>query len=395
MNAWDSPLGYKYATASAGFRENGRRDLALALSERPAATAALFTSNRFNAAPVRVARGLLAAGGRFRAVLFNAGQANAGTGGQGEEDCRETLRLAAAAAGLNPEEILPASTGIIGDRLNLSLWERTMPALAADLGKSSPEDFAGAIMTTDRFPKIARAEVRLAGGVARLCGMAKGAGMICPNMATMLALLLCDAEVEEDLWKRLTAEAVRLSFNRVSVDGDTSTNDTLYALANGASGVRARADEASVLQESMTEILSRLAYMLVEDGEGATKVIHVRVSGAPSDADAEKAARSIGNSQLVKTAMYGQDANWGRIIAALGRSGAEFLPEEARLAFGGLEVFRNGMSCMSEDDPALAESLKGRDIFLDLSLGGGRGSYTLLASDLTHKYIDINAEYRS
>lgn len=399
MSDWLSPLGYSYAAAAAGFRKPGRNDLGLVLSDTPATAAALFTTNAFSAAPVMLGRELLAGGGRFRAVLFNAGQANACTGDKGLADCRETLRLTALELDIKAEEILPGSTGVIGAPLDLALWGRALPELARNLGRSGPEDFARAIMTTDRFPKIVRAEARLAGGVARLCGIAKGAGMICPNMATMLAVLLCDAGVEAGLWRRLTQEAVEHSFNRVTVDGDTSTNDTLYALANGASGieigVETAAAEVEALGAAMRETLGKLAYMLALDGEGATKVLHIKVAGALSSEDAEKAARAVGNSQLVKTAMYGRDANWGRIIAALGRSGARFNPTEVVLRLCGVELFRAGMPVSFDDDPVVAKALEGVDIEVALSLGGGPYSYELLASDLTHQYVDINAEYRS
>lgn len=390
-----TPKGYKFATAAAGFKKAGRKDLGLIVSDGPALAAAMFTSNLFAAAPVLVGRELLARHNWFRAVLFNAGQANASTGEKGVELCRRTLELAGRTLGLPPEEILPASTGVIGPNLDIDKWEAAMPALAEDLGKSGPEDFARAIMTTDSFHKMAEAELTLAGGTVRLLGIAKGAGMICPNMATMLAVLLCDAQVDSTTWRKLVGEATEMSFNRVSVDGDTSTNDTLYALANGAGGVSVREEEAAALKDGLTEVLGKLAYMLVQDGEGATKVIHIRVRGAASREDAEKAARTVAHSQLVKTAMYGQDANWGRIVAALGRSGVPLNPEDVVLSVCGVELFRNNLPCMYEDDPVLVEALKGRDIDVDIQLGRGGFDYAMLTSDLTHKYVDINADYRS
>lgn len=389
------PKGYKFAVTAAGFKKSGRNDLGLVVSDEPAIGAAVFTTNMFPAAPVQVGRELMSKHSWFRGIMFNSGQANASTGEQGIVFCRESLRLAAEALDLNPEEILPGSTGVIGPDLDLAKWEAAVPALAANLGQSEAEDFAKAIMTTDRFHKMASAEVKLAGGKVSLLGMAKGAGMICPNMATMLAVLLCDAKVDSALWRNLASEAVEETFNRVTVDGDTSTNDTLYALANGASGVVAEESDRAALKAGMVEVLGQLAYMLVQDGEGATKVIHIKVHGAASPESAEKAARTIGHSPLVKTAMYGQDANWGRIIAALGRSGAAFNPEDVVLRLCGVELFKNNLPCMYEDDPVLVESLKSRDISIDLKIGSGAYEYTLLASDLTHKYIDINADYRS
>ena len=234
-----APLGYRFAVASAGFRKEGRADLALVVSDAPAAAAGVFTQNLFPAAPVLVGRSMLAARQTARAALINSGQANACTGDEGVRLCRATQALTAGAVGLDAEDILPASTGVIGPQLLMDRWEKAVPKLAANLGASGPEDFARAIMTTDAFPKLAAREVSLPGGTARFLGIAKGAGMICPNMATMLCVALADIEVETPAWRELLRETVATTFNRVTVDGDTSTNDTLYGLANGCSGVRA------------------------------------------------------------------------------------------------------------------------------------------------------------
>ncbi len=236
----------------------------------------------------------------------------------------------------------------------------------------------------------------LSGGEVRLAGMAKGAGMICPNLATMLAVMLCDAGVASGPWRAMFRRAVDRTFNRVTVDGDTSTTDTIYALANGASGVKAENEkDLALLEEAVTKILGEVAYMLVQDGEGATKVIHIRVAGARDDADAEKVARTVGHSQLVKTAMYGKDANWGRIVAAVGRSGAAFRPEEVSVSLCGVEIFRKGQPTAGNHDAALKKPMEQRDLAMDITLGAGPGTYTLLASDLTHEYVSVNADYRS
>lgn len=390
------PRGFRFATVQAGFRKENRDDLALLVSDVPAVAAGTFTQNRFPAAPVLVARSMLEARPFARAVVINSGQANACTGDEGIANCRETLRLVAAATGLEPEDILPASTGVIGNQLKMDLWREAAPALGADLGKADPEDFAKAIMTTDAFPKLSERELELPGGSVRLVGMAKGAGMICPNMATMLSVVLCDARIEASDWTRMLKEAVNLTFNRVTVDGDTSTNDTLYGLANGCSGVSVE-DEAAMqaLSSALVSILGDLAYMLVQDGEGASKVARIHVTGAASDADAERVARTVGHSQLVKTALYGRDANWGRIVAAVGRSGAEFNPEDVRVSLCGVELFRNGQPTDLDFDTLLEEPLKKRDLPIDIVMGEGKGSYTLLASDLTHDYVNVNADYRS
>ena len=391
-----APQGFRFAVAAAGFRKENRPDLALLVSDVPAVAAGTFTQNRFPAAPVVVAKAMLAERPEARAVVINSGQAHACTGDEGMRNCRLTLELVGRAAGLDPSAVLPASTGVIGAQLKMDLWEKAAPVLAANLGQSTPEDFASAIMTTDAFPKLSHREVALPGGVVRLVGMAKGAGMICPNMATMLSVVLCDAEVEASLWQKLLREAVDQTFNRVTVDGDTSTNDTLYGLTNGASGVAvADGESVAALSAALVSVLGDLAYMLVQDGEGASKVARIHVTGARSDADAERVARTVGHSQLVKTALYGRDANWGRIVAAVGRSGAEFEPEDVRVSLCGVELFRNGQPTDLDFDALLEEPLKRRDLPIDIILGAGPGSYTLLASDLGHEYVNVNADYRS
>ena len=366
-----APKGFRFATACAGFRKEGRADLALLVSDVPAVAAGTFTQNRFPAAPVLVAKAMLAERPAARAVVINSGQANACTGDEGMRNCRTTQELVAGALGLEASDILPASTGVIGAQLKMDLWEKAAPALAANLGKATPEDFARAIM-------------------------AKGAGMICPNMATMLSVVLCDAQVEASVWQKMLRDAVELTFNRVTVDGDTSTNDTLYGLANGASGVSASDEESlKALSAALTSVLGDLAYMLVKDGEGASKVARIHVTGAASDADAERVARTVGHSQLVKTALYGRDANWGRIVAAVGRSGADFNPDDVVVTLCGVELFRKGQPTDLDFDALLEEPLKQRDLPIDIVLGSGSGSYTLLASDLGHEYVNVNADYRS
>lgn len=389
------PKGFKLATTNAGFRQKQRDDVALAVSDVPAATAAVYTQAAFVAAPVVVGREMTRSGIRARGVLINTGQANACTGEQGLANCRETLRLAGYACGVDPAEILPMSTGVIGAQMKMDLWEKAVPVLAGKLGTASVEEFATAMRTTDSFTKCGGATIELKGGAVTLAGMAKGAGMICPNMATMLCVILCDAAVDQADWQAMFSSAVDMTFNRVTVDGDTSTNDTIYGLANGASGVAAAGDDIAVLRDALTELLGDLAYMLVQDGEGATKVLRISVTGAKDDADAEKVARTVGHSQLVKTAMYGRDANWGRIVAAIGRSGASFRAGDVRVGMCGVELFRNEQPTDLDFDSLLKEPLEGRDIDINIDLGGGSGSYALLASDLTHKYVDINAEYRS
>lgn len=389
------PKGFKLGTVAAGFRKAGKPDLALAVSDGPAVAAGVFTTNLFKAAPVLVAQEFLQARKEARAVLINTGQANACTGPEGMANCRITLDMVAKATGLASHDILPASTGVIGAQLKMDVWEKAVPGLVENLGSSGVEEFAQAIMTTDSFPKFACEEVALINGKVTLAGVAKGAGMICPNMATMLSMVLCDAQVEPAAWQSMFERAVAQTYNRATVDGDTSTNDTLYGLANGASGVRAAGDDLRLLEGALVRILNKLAYMLVQDGEGATKVMHIHVRGARSTADAELAARAVGHSPLVKTAMYGKDANWGRIVAALGRSGARFKPADVRVSMCGIEIFANEQPTASDFDAVLKEPLDGRDIHIDITLGTGNGAYSLMASDLTHEYVSINGDYRS
>jgi glutamate N-acetyltransferase/amino-acid N-acetyltransferase len=391
------PKGFRLAVAGAAFKKPGRNDLALVVSDGPAAAAGLFTTNRFQAAPVRVGRELLRAGKTARAVLINSGQANACTGEEGLRRCRRSMEMTASFLGISPDDILPASTGVIGVQMDMGAWERALPALSDNLGRTTRlEDFASAIMTTDAFPKYSRRSLRIAGeDNIGLAGVAKGAGMICPDMATMLSVVLCDAVMDPDDWRNVFAQAVAASFNRVSVDGDTSTNDTVYGLANGASGVRISGGGLGILEKALTDMLKELAYMLVKDGEGATKVMHIRVVGAANDADAERAARAVGGSQLVKTAMYGKDANWGRVICALGRSGADFRPEDVVFEFCGIKLFSNGEPAGAALENLVAAGLEKRDLHMELRLGCGPGEYLLLASDLSHEYVSINSEYRS
>ena len=392
----DLPKGFKAGAAAANFKKAGRDDLGLIISDRPCVLAGMFTQNLFKAAPVLVCREILDTFGTARAVLANSGQANACTGEEGLDNCRATQEMAAEATGLEAQEILPISTGVVGAHLKMDLWRKAVPALAQSLGSRDAEGFTRAFMTTDAFPKFAMREVTLSGGTVRLTVMAKGAGMICPNLATMLCVALTDAAVEREPWQAMFGRAVDKTFNRVSVDGDTSTNDTILGLANGASGVAAR-DEAdlALLEEALTAILGTVSHMLVMDGEGASKVFHISVRGARTDADAEVVARSVGHSQLVKTAIYGGDANWGRIVTAVGYSGASFDPAKVGLHLCGVERFRLGRPVNDDQEEKLAELLKAKDIAVDINLGDGPGSYTFQASDLGHEYVTLNSDYRS
>lgn len=389
------PQGFSFAAHNAGFRYQGRDDVALVVSDRPAAGAGVFTRNLFKAAPVLVAKQNLK-NGVARAFLVNAGQANACTGDEGQANCRETLSLVGERLGLEASDILPASTGVIGPQLKMDIWRREAGPIAAKLGQSGPLDAAKAIMTTDTFPKIAWASVEIDGREARLLGMAKGSGMICPNMATMLAFVICDADVEKTRWQAMLAAAVDASFNAVTVDGDTSTNDCVLAMANGASGVKVRSDEEmGALAAALNELCQALAYMVVEDAEGGTKIMRIHVTGAEDNIQAEACARAVGHSPLVKTAMFGRDANWGRVVCAVGRSGAEFDPAKVTVSIGGIPVFAQGQPVAGDLDSLLAPHMRRPEVAVDIELGAGEGEYLLLASDLGYDYVKINADYRS
>lgn len=395
------PQGFRFAVAAAGFRAADRNDIGLVVSDNPAVSAGVFTRNLFPAAPVLVARETIESALEARAVLINSGQANACTGDEGVANCRETRVMAGNVLNLPPDAILPASTGVIGPQLKMDLWEAAVPALADSLGKATPEAFTRAIMTTDAFPKMASRTIKVGGFLGlgttevRILGMCKGAGMICPNMATMLGVVLTDAGLTPSLWRKLLVEAVAETFNRVTVDGDTSTNDTIFGLANGACGLSLSAAHLTAFRQALVDVMGDLAYMLVQDGEGSTKVARIVVSGAASSADAEQVARTVGHSQLVKTALYGNDANWGRIVAAVGRANATFDPRDVRVSLCGVEVFSNGKPTADDFDAQLAGPVKERDILIEIVLGPGSGTYTLLASDLGHEYVDCNASYRS
>jgi len=389
------PQGYDFAVAAAGFKKPGRPDFGLIVSRAPAVAAGTFTRNLFRAAPVNVAMDILTKSSTVRAVVVNSGQANACTGEPGQDDCRRTLDMTARVANLSPGEILPASTGVIGTRLKLDLWEKALPGLIANLGHGSPEDLARAMMTTDTFPKLASAEAETPDGRFSVLGLAKGAGMICPNMATMLGFVMTDAEVDPAWWRDALGRAVANSFNSITVDGDTSTNDCVLALANGASGVRPEGPGLEVLQTALEGVCRDLAYMIVKDGEGATKVVRIAVSGAADRDGAETAARTVAHSPLVKTAMFGGDPNWGRIVAALGRSGARFNPGEVSVTLCGIRVFEKGLPVDLDLDREVAPLLEENEIDMEISLGRGPGAFELLTCDLGYDYVRINADYRT
>lgn len=390
------PKGFKAGTAQAGFKKADRDDLGIIYSDRDCVLAALFTRNIFCAAPVIISKKIVEAGRAVRAVVVNTGQANSCTGEEGIRNGQEIQNRVAGLLHIKPDQVLLLSTGVIGDQLKMDKWRMHLPEAIDSLGSADVERFARAMMTTDAFPKYASEELSLSQGTVRLTVMAKGAGMICPNMATMLCVALTDCAIERDIWQQMFLRAVNKTFNRVSVDGDTSTNDSILGLANGASGVKVESEgDQVVLEKVLTGILEKTAVLLVKDGEGAKRIMHVVVMGAASDREAETVARTIGNSQLVKTAIYGGDANWGRIINAVGYSGVTVNPDDVSLELCGIEKFKCGQPVNYEMARELDERMQGDVIEIKISLGSGAGSGSLYASDLGHEYVSLNADYRS
>ncbi|HPF71239.1 MAG TPA: bifunctional glutamate N-acetyltransferase/amino-acid acetyltransferase ArgJ [Candidatus Krumholzibacteria bacterium] len=391
-----APKGFRAAGLHCGVKK-ARKDVALVVSDTPAVAAAMFTTNIVAAAPVVVGRQQMHGSPTMRAIVINSGNANACTGERGLEDAWTMVRDAAEAAGVAPSEVLVASTGVIGQYLPMENVRRGIRAAAEVLG-SDGSGAAEAIRTTDTFAK--ETAVRCVVGDTRVTvgGMAKGSGMIAPNMATMLAFVTTDAAVTPEVLDAATRQAVDRSFHRISVDGDTSTNDMVAVLANGQAGnalidtVGGPGYDAFYL--ALEHVMITLAKMIVMDGEGATKFVEIRVAGAADEQAASQAARTVANSNLVKTAIHGQDANWGRILAALGRSGAAFDPEQAEIDFGDVPILRSGYR-IDFSEEAAAEVLSGRDIAVNIRLGDGPGEAVFWTCDLSKDYVDINASYRS
>jgi len=383
--------GFRAGAAKAGVKHGRpeRLDVALIVSERPCVAAAVFTTNQVIAAPCLVTRAHVGRG-PLRAVVVNSGNANACTGEQGERDAIAMAEAAAAVIGCSPYEIAVASTGVIGQRLPVERIAAVLPAIA--LSEAGWDDTSRAMMTTDTRPKVTEREVHLTAGTVRIGGVAKGAGMIHPNMATLLAFVTTDAAVESADLRRIVSHAADTTFNAISVDGDTSTNDTLLVLANGASGVAPRGADLAAFEEGIHTVCADLARMIVADGEGATKVFEVRVRGAASAADARLAARTITNSNLVRTAIHGGDPNWGRVLAAAGRSGARVDDRRASVRIGDLFVYRDGAPVVVADADVRA-LFAANTLEIEVTLGLGDGQAVAWGCDLSAEYVRINAEY--
>ena len=391
-----APAGFRASGLHCGIKASGKPDLALLVSDAAATAAGIFTLNLAKAAPLLVCEEHLGkSGGRAVALVTNSGCANACTGPQGMADAREMAQLTASAVGCRVEETLIASTGVIGVNLKMDRLRSGIPQAVAALSDEGGAAAARAIMTTDPFPKEHAVEVTTSVGAFRVGGMAKGSGMIEPRMATMLGYLTTDAAVDQAALARALTEASRYTFNAITVDGEPSTNDCVFALANGASGVVIDEDLYPALVDGFRAVAHELALGIVRGGEGATKLVAITVSGAASDADAWLAARAIANSLLVKTAIHGADPNWGRLVAAAGRSGAAFVLEGARVQIGSLVLFENGRP-FDERAPHAADYLMGKDLQIEVGLGaGGSHRATVWTCDLSAEYVKINAEYRT
>ncbi|MSO35280.1 MAG: bifunctional glutamate N-acetyltransferase/amino-acid acetyltransferase ArgJ [Acidobacteria bacterium] len=391
-----APAGFRASGLHCGIKASGKPDLSLVVSDAAAQAAGVFTLNLAKAAPLLVCEDHLAAtGGRARAIITNSGCANACTGPQGMTDAREMAALTAAAVGCDVQQVLVLSTGVIGVNLKMDKLRSGIPQAVAELSEQGGAAAARGIMTTDPFPKEYAVEVRTDIGSFRVGGMAKGSGMIEPRMATMLGYLTTDATVDPVMLSRVLSDACRFTFNAITVDGEPSTNDCVLALANGASGVEVTENLYPELFEAFRTVAHELALGVVRGGEGATKLIAITTTGAATDADAWMAARAIANSPLVKTAVHGGDPNWGRLVAAAGRSGAAFVLDGARVQIGSLVLFENGRP-FDELAPQAADYLTGKDIAIEVNLGtGGTHRATVWTCDLSAEYVKINAEYRT
>ncbi len=393
-----APMGFSAGAARGSIKPGSRRDdLALVWSDRPAVVAGVFTTNKVQAAPVVWSRRIVAGGGKVRGILLNSGNANACTGPEGDRATRDSAAALARVLDARAKDLLVASTGVIGVAFPSGRLIAGLPALVADLGRDARAALraARAIMTTDTVPKQHAVTVRHGGRTWRVGGMAKGAGMIHPDMATMLAVIATDAPLTRTMARRLLRSAADDSFNALTIDGDTSTNDCVLLLANGAAGgAVSGAGAMAAIGAAIAAVSRALAEAIARDAEGSGKLLVVRVTGARSDAQARAIARTIASSMLVKTAVHGGDPNWGRVLAAAGRSGARIDPGDLDLRIGGHLVARGGCAYPNGERSA-ARHLRGRRIVMDLRVGDGKGASTALGSDLSADYVRINAHYRT
>ena len=402
-----SPQGFRAAGVTAGLKPSGQPDLALLVSDAPAAAAGAFTSNLFAAAPVEWDRKVLRGGAPVRAVVVNSGVANACTGQQGASDAQAMAAYTAERLGVGASEVLVSSTGVIGKQLPMAVIRHGIDLAVKELSRDGGVAAARAIMTTDTVEKHVAVELELGGKAVRIGAMTKGAGMIAPQMvlcqnrpkqATMLAYFTTDAAIDRDALRSALGVALDNSFNRIIVDGDTSTNDTMVILANGQAGnapVAEGTPEWYQFVEALRFCAAKLAQAMVLDGEGVTKFVELNITGAADDASARQIAEAIARSPLCKTAWYGADANWGRILCAAGYSKVPFKPAQVNLDFDDVPVVRNGLAVENADEAAQSAVLKKRSFQVNLQVGSGPGRFVLWTCDLSHEYVNINADYRT
>ncbi len=387
--------GFKAAGVASGLKKNGGKDIGLIYSEVPAIAAGVFTKNMVQAAPVLLDRERIKSG-KCRAVIVNSGNANCCTGEQGMRDATAMAGFAASSLGISEDLVLVASTGVIGQPLDTGKIKVAMPELVKNIKQDGMTNFAEAIMTTDTVPKVVTRQGKIEGKPYTVTGVAKGSGMISPDMATMLCFVMSDIKISHDLLTEALLSATDISFNRITVDGDTSTNDTILVLANGLSGATV---ENPAYKESfqivLDEVLTGLAKMVVKDGEGATKLVEIIVRGALTNKDAYKIADTVSNSNLVKTALFGEDANWGRILAAAGRAGVKIDPYKADIFFDDVMIAKDGMWCGENAEEEAAKILKRDEFIISVDLNMGQGSASIFTCDFSVEYVRINADYRS
>jgi glutamate N-acetyltransferase / amino-acid N-acetyltransferase len=393
--------GVRFATAAAGIRYPGRTDVLLALFQEATAVAGVFTRSKCPSAPVDWCRAHLKRG-HAAALVVNSGNANAFTGRHGRDATRMTAQLVARAAGCRDSQVFLASTGVIGEPLDAAKFGTVMGELVTSAAPGGWQNAAKAIMTTDTFPKGAAAIARFGATPVTVCGIAKGAGMIAPDMATMLSFVFTDAPISSRVLQNLLKQGVTDTFNAVTIDGDTSTSDTLLAFATGAAGARGMQKITTLsdqrlpaMRKAFDAVLGNLAEQVARDGEGARKLIEIIVEGAVSKSSARKIALSIANSPLVKTAIAGEDANWGRVVMAVGKAGEPANRDRLSIWFGGVRVAHNGERDPDYDEDAVSSAMKRPEILLKVALGLGRGHDRVLTCDLTKEYVAINGDYRS
>ena len=387
--------GFKFSGVAAGLKKNGRRDLGLIYSETPATVAGIFTRNQIKAAPVLLDMQRITSGS-CQAVIVNSGNANCCTGEKGMQDALSMARWTAAGLDIPEEQVLVASTGVIGEPLAGGKVQAAIPDLIRTLDTQGVSALAEAIMTTDTVPKVVSREGQLGGTAFTVTGVAKGSGMIRPDMATMLCFVMSDIAAEPALLKEMLLAAADRTLNRITVDGDTSTNDTALLMANGQSGamIYSEADRQE-FQGILDAVLMTLSKQLVKDGEGATKLVEIAVKGAASDADAYKVADTVAHSNLLKTALFGEDANWGRILGAVGRAGVPIQPDAIDVYFADVMMVKNGMGCGREAEARATQILKQPEYTLTIDLKAGEGASSIFTCDFSIDYVKINADYRS